>query len=669
MEVSVRALEASDPTEVGRYRTVAEIGRGGMGRVLLGSGPDGRLVAVKLVDEQYVEDQNFRARFRREVKASRKVAGAYTAAVIDADADATVPWLASVYVPGPSLRQAVRAVGMLGEEAGLRLAAGLASALIEIRQAGLVHRDLKPSNVLLTGDGLRVIDFGIARAVDGATQMTRTGGVVGTPGFMSPEQALGREVTLASDVFSLGSVVVYACTGRGPFDGRNTPEILHNVIHADPVLGDLPGGVRQVVAGCLNKDPNARPTPEQLLESIRLGPAARPWPAGVHGLIAEQHAEVDRLLPGAPQEPYEPPTLVDQGGGLTRRHALLGGGALLGLVAVGGVAAWATSDDKPKGGVPKAASGSSKVGSKPLVVLSGSPGTVMDAVYNPKGDLIAATCEDGTVRLWDVAARRLSGEPLKVTDDGSPRVAFNSTGDVLATATKDGVKLYDMSSRQQIGETLGVQFMDFIDRPGPVIDVAYSQDGRTLAGAGSSMLQLWDGISRKPIGKLKIGRANMLVKISFSGDGKTLAIPDDKGVRLWDVASKKEAGPVLLGHTAAISEVVMSPDGRTLATGSWDTTVRLWDVPGRKAIGQPMRGHSHVIQGLAFSPDGRTLASGCADGTARLWDVAGQQALGDPIKPGTRSVTGVSFDLEGRTLALGADKGVQLWDVSARVRK
>ena len=668
----MKSLDPSDPTEVGRYRTVAEIDRGAMGRVLLGSGPDGRLVAVKLVDEQYVDDRNFRARFRREVKASRKVTGAYTAAVIDADANAPVPWLASVYVPGPSLWHVVAVAGVLEEEAALRLAAGLATALIEVRRAGLVHRDLKPSNVLLTEDGLRVIDFGIARAVevDGGTQVTRTGGVVGTPGFMSPEQALGRELTTASDIFSLGSVLVFACTGRGPFDGGNPPRTLHNVVHADPVLGDLPGKVREVVLSCLNKDPRARPTPERLLDSIRLGPAARPWPTGVHWLISEQHAEVDRLLPGAPQEPYVPSTVVDPpsgpspgtGAGLvTRRNALVGGGVLVGLAAVGGTVAWATSGD----GKPARKGGAAK-GPRLLAVLSGSARNVTDVLYTPDGKLLATTCADGTVRLWDVAARQLSGEPIRVADDESPVVTFRNASDVLATASEDGVKLWDMSSRQRIGKTLTVAFADYLDSPGPVMDVGYSPDGDTLAGAGASILQLWDADSRRPIGKLNLGGLNLLVKINFSGDGRTLALPDDKTIRLWDVASRKEIGTTLLGHSEKISTAVMSRDGRTLATGAWDTTVRLWDIPDRRPIGQPLR-HSHAIQGLAFSPDGRTLASGCADGTAWLWDVAGRRALGPPIKASTRSVAGVSFDPEGHTLAIGAEKTVQLWDVSGRV--
>ncbi|WP_262366448.1 serine/threonine-protein kinase, partial [Streptomyces sp. WAC05950] len=189
-------------------------------RVLLAAGPDGRLVAVKQVLAHFADDEGFRARFRREVTASRKVSGAYTAAVIDADPDAPTPWLASVFVAGPSLGAVVKAVGVLPEDVVRRLAAGLTSALAEIHRAGLVHRDLKPDNVLLAEDGVRVIDLGIARATEGEpegdTGLTRTGFVVGSPAYMSPEQAEGHPLTPASDVFSLGSVLVMALTGRSP---------------------------------------------------------------------------------------------------------------------------------------------------------------------------------------------------------------------------------------------------------------------------------------------------------------------------------------------------------------------------------------------------------------------------------------------------------------------
>ena len=186
----MKPLGVFDPPQVGRYWVLAELGRGSMGRVLLGSGPDGRLVAVKQVRAQLTEDEGFRARFRREVDVSRKVSGVYTAAVVDADPDAPIPWLASVFVPGPSLREAVNTAGPLPEASVLRLAAGLAAALTGIHGAGLVHRDLKPSNVLLAEDAPRVIDFGIARAADSesGSEITHTGWLLGSPGFMSPSR-------------------------------------------------------------------------------------------------------------------------------------------------------------------------------------------------------------------------------------------------------------------------------------------------------------------------------------------------------------------------------------------------------------------------------------------------------------------------------------------------
>ncbi|MEK2489000.1 serine/threonine-protein kinase [Kitasatospora purpeofusca] len=289
---------------MGPFRVLAVLGQGGMGRVLLGVAPDGRAAAVKQVHAEFAGDDGFRVRFRREVEASRRVSGAYTAAVIAADPEAGTPWLASQFVLGPALNEALRAVGALPEESARRLAAGLAQALIDVHGAGLIHRDLKPSNVLLAEDGVRVIDFGIARAAEGQdTRLTRTGAMIGSPGFMSPEQVEGRELTPASDVFSLGATLAVACAGRPAFAGESLPRILFAVLHAEPELSGVPVGLRPLVAACLAKDPATRPTPHAVLAALgRIAPAARPWPEAVHGLLAVQRAEVDRLMGGG--EPY-----------------------------------------------------------------------------------------------------------------------------------------------------------------------------------------------------------------------------------------------------------------------------------------------------------------------------------------------------------------------------
>lgn len=315
-------MKASDPAASGPYRLLAELGSGGMGRVLLGAAPDGRLVAVKHVHAALAVDEGFRARFRREVAASRKVSGAYTAAVMDSDADAPTPWLASVFVAGPSLGAAVAAVGPLPEPLLRRLAAGLASALAEIHRVGLVHRDLKPDNVLLAEDGVRVIDFGIARAAwtgaedEGEPGLTRTGLVIGSPAFMSPEQAEGERLTAAGDVFSLGSVLVLAATGRSPFVGSSTLRTLYDVVHAEPDLSGVPTGLRGIVERCLAKDPAARPSPAELLELLGpVAPTGRQWPPAVHRMIAAQRADIDRLLDGPEDKAGEaaptPPDVKD----------------------------------------------------------------------------------------------------------------------------------------------------------------------------------------------------------------------------------------------------------------------------------------------------------------------------------------------------------------------
>ncbi|MFB6839324.1 protein kinase [Streptomyces sp. NPDC056361] len=299
-------LDDSEATRVGPYRLLAELGHGGMGRVLLGAAHDGRLAAVKLVHARFASDADFRARFRREVAASRRVSGAYTAAVMDADADAELPWLASVFVTGPSLGSVVREAGPLPEAVVRRLALGLATALVEIHRVGLIHRDLKPENVLLAEDGVRVIDFGIARAAEPGggtepTRLTQTGWVIGSPPFMSPEQAESRELTPASDVFSLGAILVLALTGDSPFAGTSTFRILSNVVHGVPDLSGVPAGLRGIVESCLAKDPAARPTPARLIELLGpVAPAARVWPPAVHTMVAEQQSRIAALLDGPP---------------------------------------------------------------------------------------------------------------------------------------------------------------------------------------------------------------------------------------------------------------------------------------------------------------------------------------------------------------------------------
>ncbi|HMD26353.1 MAG TPA: protein kinase, partial [Streptosporangiaceae bacterium] len=288
-------LSANDPRLVGEFALRARLGSGGMGRVYLGFSPGGRAVAIKVVHPELARDPEFLRRFRQEVASARLVSGMYTAPVVGSGVDDDPPWLATAYVPGPPLAEVVSLHGPLAEAAVWRLAAGLADALRAVHGCGLVHRDLKPGNVLLAADGPHVIDFGISRAFEG-TQLTSAGMVVGTPGYMSPEQAEGHPAGPPSDVFSLGCVLAYAATGNAPFGGGSAASILYRVVTAEPDLSEVPANLRQVIAACLGKDAARRAGLAQLTAMISaLGPPLPGtigafWPEPLASIIAADQA-------------------------------------------------------------------------------------------------------------------------------------------------------------------------------------------------------------------------------------------------------------------------------------------------------------------------------------------------------------------------------------------
>ena len=254
----MQPLSATDPRTAGEFTLRARLGAGGMGRVYLGYSPAGRAVAVKVVHPELARDEEFLARFRNEVAAARAVSGLYTAPVVASGLTDDPPWLATVYVAGPALDDVIGKNGPLPESSLWRLAAGLSEALLAVHASGLVHRDLKPSNVLLAADGPHVIDFGISRAM-GGTHLTATGMVVGTPGYMSPEQAEGNEAGPPSDVFSLACVVAYAATGKQPFGSGSAASVLYRVVATEPELAGVPPRLLDVLQPCLRKNPAERP--------------------------------------------------------------------------------------------------------------------------------------------------------------------------------------------------------------------------------------------------------------------------------------------------------------------------------------------------------------------------------------------------------------------------
>ncbi|MGW0559929.1 serine/threonine-protein kinase [Streptomyces sp. NPDC003016] len=319
-------LGPKDPQQIGAYRLLARLGAGGMGQVYLARSDRGRTVAVKLVRQELAEQEEFRARFRQEVAAARRVGGQWTAPVLDADTEAAIPWVATGYVAGPDLQAVISGHaaghGPLPERSVHILGAGLAHALRDIHAAGLVHRDLKPSNILITIDGPRVIDFGIARALETATTtvaLTRVGALVGSPGFMAPEQVRGEPITPACDIFCLGSVLAYAATGRLPFGTADSGvhALMYRIATEPPALGRIPEGLQDLVRACLHKDPTARPALTDILERTRGGAGNEPWLPAT--LVAHLGRHATHLLdvenpadPGPPGTPglHAMPTVV-----------------------------------------------------------------------------------------------------------------------------------------------------------------------------------------------------------------------------------------------------------------------------------------------------------------------------------------------------------------------
>ncbi|WUN82808.1 protein kinase [Streptomyces erythrochromogenes] len=305
----LQPLKADDPAVVGGYRLAAVLGAGGMGKVYLSHTPGGRPIAIKVIRPEFSEDPEFRRRFQQEVRAAERVQGLYTAPVIDSDTEGPQPWLATAYVPGPSLAHAVARHGALPVRSVLLLTVGVAEALHVIHGAGIVHRDLKPANVLLASDGPRVIDFGIARAAD-STALTSTGVSVGTPAFMAPEQASAGTVTPATDVFALGQIAAFTAIGASVFGDGPSHAVLYRIVHEDPDLSALPEELRPVVTRCLSRDPADRPTLTEVIELCNAASEAplrqgEDWlPQAVAGSLTERL----RLPAPAPVPPAQPPT-------------------------------------------------------------------------------------------------------------------------------------------------------------------------------------------------------------------------------------------------------------------------------------------------------------------------------------------------------------------------
>nr|WP_314174704.1 protein kinase [Streptomyces sp. DSM 40971] len=680
---------------MGPYRLEGVLGAGGMGRVYLGRTPAGSAVAVKVVHREYAGDVSFRKRFEQEVAAARRVQGLYTVPVVDADLRADEPWLATAYVPGPSLQHAVAEAGPLPVDAAVRLVATVAEALQSIHAADVIHRDLKPSNIILTGDGPKVIDFGIARAAD-VTSVTGTGMRTGTPAYMAPEYITGQDVTEAGDVFALGVIAHFAATGRLAFGGGSAHSVTYRILEQEPDLDGCPEPLRAVAARCLVKDPQQRPTPAEVIEQCRpaaapgiadadtrtapAAPAAAPAapaapagpglhdaatspagsPAGSPPALPTMRDPVRVAAPGPPATSPDPDT-----GPASRLPVLLGGaGTVVVIVVAVLLAAYLPSSTDRGPGIPYPSF-------KPTdsLTATGSSGSFTDVAFSPDGKLLAGSDLDGSVQLWDAGSRKPSAT---LSPDGSPTdvstvasLAFSPDGKLLATGGDDKVELWDVAERRRIRS---------LHESGLVNSVAFSPDGKTLA-SGNELgdVTLWDTGSKKDKELAVLdGETDVVNAVAFSADGKTLATagsnsqgnPDGTAV-LWDLHSRKARATLRPG--GSLSTVAFSPDGKTLATTGIAEEVRLWNVASghqKASLDDSYAGSSGYD--MSFSPDGKTLATPAYNGVW-LWNVAGREPRARlSSKTDTKKTNGaeeVAFSPNGRLIAAtGHERPVQVWE-------
>ena len=629
-------LGADDPRMVGEFRLHARLGAGGMGRVYLGQSPGGRAVAVKVVHPHLARDAAFVERFRREVAAAQAVNGSYAAPVVAAGPDDYPPWLATTYVPGPSLAEVVTDAGPLPEDAALKLAAGLAEALRAIHDCGLVHRDLKPGNVLLAPDGPRVIDFGIARALDG-TALTSADSLLGTPSYMSPEQAQGQPAGPASDVFSLGGVVYFAATGANPFGTGHPAVMLYRIVHTEPDLDRLPPRLRGLVAACVAKHTERRPSPAELgtdlMDVVPPGdsPAAF-WPAPVARLIQDHQAGL-ALGPPAPgsQSPatvragQTPATIrvektmpdSDKGKGpgigagagagpgsraglrlgLDRRRAL----AALAGAATGGLAVAVWELTRPGGG-HASATGQLTARHRPArpgaeiwrYELNSSPEYLAAA-----GGVVYAGTADDTVYALDAAtgkqvwrrATPTSDNAQLVVADGAVVIADPANGGFVALDVATGQQLWTMPTGTN-SNVIGLVADGDAVFGGWGAKAGGLTGGVTALGAANGVL-LWTA-EFEPDGDTNGGLAAASGTVyATTGSGEVYAYRATTGKRLWRVSAKGvkfggNASPLVSGGVVYVSSSNNPPTlyavGAARGHELWQQTLDASDNPTWLAV-------------------------------------------------------------------------------------
>ena len=703
-------LQPGDPRSVGGYQLLGRLGAGGMGQVYLGVSPSGRRVAVKLIHPLHAGAAQFRERFAREIDAARLVGGFHTAVVVDADSQADPPWMVTAYIDGPSLQAKVERGGPLPPPGVRALGAGLAEGLAAIHACGLVHRDLKPANVILAPDGPRIIDFGIARAVDATTGLTSTGVVVGTFAYMSPEQLRGDGAEPASDVFALGGVLAFAATGQPPFGREPAASVMFRIVAEPPNLAGLADpGVRELIERCLAKSPQDRPRVADLLTALSgpaLGvvPAAAAAPIGAVPFAAGTWTQTRPPTPASTgrEAPVPPGAGAQAGPPLTS-------GLPAGVMPTGARATGAAPGRPLPAGPPgKARKGGARRGrrSRRLPAKLGAVGIIGTALAITIPMLLSIGTPQATARRGPTtSATSAIPEHDLLLHASSAGIAFSPDGRLLANDTGSQIDLLSVSTGTRAGtmaspDPSGDGFGD-----GPLSGAAFNPGGTLLAAGSthSNRVYLWNtstdslvttltgpppkgasfatisGLAFSPDGKLlaasdanshvyvwnlgtsalvyNLATASILGPVAFSPDGKFLAAGGQTALRqtfLWDVATGERADLIDPG-SGGVGDIAFSPDSKLLATGDVNVNgaIYLWNTTTHHLVTK-LSGvkYDGGMLALAWSPDGKLLASGENYSYTYLWDVATGKTVGQFHGVHDRSMGDVAFSPDGKLLAM-----------------
>ncbi|HEY1624993.1 MAG TPA: PQQ-binding-like beta-propeller repeat protein [Streptosporangiaceae bacterium] len=632
-------LAADDPRAIGEFQLRARLGSGGMGRVYLGISPAGRAVAVKVVYPHLARDPQFSGRFKREVAAAQAVNGAYASPVVAAGPDDDPPWLATAFVPGPPLQDMVMGAGPLPEPAVWRLIAGLAEALRAIHASGLVHRDLKPGNVLMAQDGPRVIDFGIARSLD-STVLTAAESVLGTPSYMSPEQARGEKTGPASDMFSLGAVAYFAATGMAPFGDAQAAVLLYRIVYTEADLEPVPPGLRALVAACLSKNPAMRPTPAQLAGGLPVAEAGAPgafWPDAVARYIANYQAQLDpdapvRQLPPWGASPEPPPGLPMPSSGLRG----LGDTRTRLDPAAPGPGAGRPQDTAPPAG-----------GHQPA---GGHHGATQPVSGMGRRRALAALAGMATAGL-------AIGAWAAIRDEGTTGSGHTDSGNLTSAdrahkpLPPSGTRLWSFpanSSVQSVAASGAIAFA------GTYADAVYAMDARTGR-------QLWRFATDASSNNQLVTAGGSVFAGSDNTGGGITALDASTGKRRWVVDSHGDFGLTVAGHVVYAGTSPKTPVHSGVIAISAAGGETLWTYVLDSGI-------SDVMGGLAAGPGlvylttsaGEVIALRAANGT-QAWRRALRGA--SFLEPGPVVSGGVVYagSQGGTVYALDATSGQELW--------